>query len=37
VLGGFSVLGSRDHVWAGGDFTKIAGVDQQGFAQFNWQ
>lgn len=37
VLGGFTVLGSRNHVWAGGDFTKIAGVDQQGFAQFNWQ
>jgi Domain of unknown function (DUF5122) beta-propeller len=37
VLGGFSVLGSRDHVWAGGDFTKVSGVDQQGFAQFDWQ
>jgi hypothetical protein len=37
VLGGFSVLGSRDHVWAGGNFTKVSGVDQQGFAQFDWQ
>jgi hypothetical protein len=37
VLGGFAVLGSRNHVWAGGDFTKIAGVTQQGFAQFDWQ
>jgi hypothetical protein len=35
VLGGFSVAAFPNTLYAGGNFTKIAGQQQQGFAQFS--
>jgi trimeric autotransporter adhesin len=35
VLGPFTELAYGQQVYVGGDFTKVAGVDQQGFTQFS--
>ena len=34
VLGVFAVEASADRLYIGGDFTRVSGVDQQGFAMF---
>jgi hypothetical protein len=35
ILGGFSVAAFPNNLYVGGNFTKIAGVRQEGFAQFS--
>lgn len=35
ILGGFSVAAYPNNLYVGGNFTKIAGVQQEGFAQFS--